>query len=265
MGISMTSVLIAMAMVGGTGVVIGILLGIAGEKFEVELDEKEIAVRACLPGNNCGGCGFPGCDGLANAIAKGEAAINACPVGGEAVAEAIGEIMGVSAGESVKMTAYVRCAGTCEKAKDNYDYVGVKDCTLALNNPGGGPKACAYGCTGYGNCKKACPFDAIEIVDGVAVVDSLKCKACGKCVAACPKHLIELVPCDATCHVACSSKDKGVEVKKVCDAGCIGCGLCAKNCPSDAILIENNLAHINQEKCTGCGACKEKCPAKIIL
>jgi Na+-translocating ferredoxin:NAD+ oxidoreductase RNF subunit RnfB len=61
----MSSILLAMAIVGGTGALIGILLGIAGEKFAVEVDEKEQAVRECLPGNNCGGCGYPGCDGLA--------------------------------------------------------------------------------------------------------------------------------------------------------------------------------------------------------
>ena len=259
-----TSILLAMAMVGGTGVIIGILLGIAGEKFEVEVDEKEVAVRGCLPGNNCGGCGFPGCDGLAAAIAKGEAPVNACPVGGDNVANAIAQIMGVDAGDSVKMTAYVKCAGSCEKAKDQYEYVGPKDCKLAMNNPGGGAKACSYGCTGYGNCKNVCPFGAIEIVDGIAKVNPELCKACGKCVAECPKHLIELVPVDAVCVVQCSSKDRGVDVKKVCQAGCIGCGLCARNCPVDAITVENNIAHIDQEKCTHCGVCKEKCPVKII-
>lgn len=265
MGISTASVLIAVAIVGGTGIIIGILLSVAGEKFAVEVDEKEVAVRVCLPGNNCGGCGYPGCDGLAAAIAKHEAPVSACPVGGDKVAEAISDIMGVTVGNTVKMTAYVKCAGTCDKAKDNYEYVGVEDCKLATNNPGGGPKACTYGCTGFGSCKNVCPFDAIEIVDGVAVVDPEKCKACGKCVAECPRHLIELIPVEHTACVTCSSHDKGVEVKKVCETGCIGCMLCVKNCPSDAITVENNLAHIDQEKCTHCGICKEKCPVKVIL
>lgn len=263
---SITSILLAMGIVGGTGVVIGVLLGIAGERFAVETDEREVAVRECLPGNNCGGCGYPGCDGLAAAIVKGEAAVNSCPVGGDACGNAIGAIMGVAGGEShTPVAAWVKCAGTCEAAKEQYDYVGPSSCRLAQNNPGGGAKACNYGCLGLGDCKDACPFQAIEIIDGIAVVDTEKCKACGKCVAQCPRHLIELAPVDAAAHVKCSSKDKGVDVKKVCQVGCIGCGLCARNCPSQAVSVENNVAHIDQEKCTHCGICKEKCPVKIIL
>lgn len=257
-------ILVAAFVVGLTGIIIAVLLSFAGEKFKVEVDEKEIAVRDTLPGNNCGGCGYPGCDGLAAAIAKGEAPVSGCPVGGEAVAAAIAEIMGTEVDAGTKMVAVVKCAGTCEKAVSQYDYVGPKSCVLAQNNPNGGAKACVYGCTGFGDCKAACPFGAIEIVDGIAMVDREKCKACGKCVAACPKHLIELIPYEAEHVVTCNSKDKGVEVKKVCQAGCIGCGLCARNCPEDAIEVVDNVAHINYEKCTNCGTCKEKCPVKII-
>ena len=111
---------------------------------------------------------------------------------------------------------------------------------------------------------KECPFDAIHIENGIAKVDKEKCKACGKCVAVCPKNLIELVPYDATCMVYCSSQNKGPVTMKTCQVGCIGCGICKKNCPSDAITLENNHAYIHPDKCTHCGTCKEKCPKKSI-
>ena len=191
---SITGVLIAALIVGGTGVFIGVFLGIAGKKFAVEVDEKEEAILAELPGNNCGGCGYAGCSGLAAAIAKGEAPVGQCPVGGAPVAAKIAAIMGEEAGESVHEVAFVKCAGTCEKAKQAYDYTGITDCQMAAMMQNGGPKGCSFGCLGFGSCVKACPFDAIHIVDGIAVVDKEACKACGKCIATCPKHLIELVP-----------------------------------------------------------------------
>lgn len=257
-------VLIAMLVVGLTGIIIAVLLSVAGEKFKVEVDEREIAVREALPGNNCGGCGFPGCDGLAAAIVKGEASVSGCPVGGEPVAQTIAQIMGTEVEAGVRLRAVVQCAGTCDKAVSQYEYIGPKSCRLAQNNPGGGAKACAYGCTGYGDCKAACLFGAIEIIDGIAVVNPDKCKACGKCVAVCPRHLIALVPYDKEQVVLCSSKEKGVQVKKACQTGCIGCGMCARNCPEGAIEVTDNLARIDYEKCTNCGTCKSKCPVKII-
>lgn len=255
----------ATLIVGGVGLFIGLFLGIAAIKFKVEVDEKEEAILGVLPGNNCGGCGFAGCSGLAAAIAKGEAPVNACPVGGEPVGALVAEIMGVQAEEGLKQVAFVKCQGTCEKTTMDYEYHGVEDCRMLSFVPNGGPKSCNYGCLGFGSCVKACPFDAIHIVDGIAQVDKEACKACGKCIEACPKQLIELVPYQAKHAVACSSKDKGPVVMKACESGCIGCGLCAKVCPAGAITVENFLAHINQEKCTGCGACKEKCPKKAIL
>ncbi len=257
------SILIAAGVVGVVGILAGVLLGVASEKFKVQVNETEIKVREALPGNNCGGCGYPGCDGLAAAIAKGEAKASACPVGGEEVAKKIAEIVGGDT-DLVKLVANVKCAGNCDKAKTAYSYVGPKDCKLAANAPGGGPKACSYGCLGFGSCVKACQFDAIKIVDGIAVIDKEKCKSCGMCVAQCPRNIIEMIPYDAKAIIECSSKDFGKDVKAVCETGCIGCGLCAKNCPKGAIEMVGKLPKIDYTKCDGCGTCKEKCPAKII-
>lgn len=260
-----TGIIIAAAVVGILGILIGIFLGIASEKFKVEVDEKEILVRNELPGNNCGGCGYAGCDALAKAIAAGQAEVGACPVGGASTAEKIGAIMGVAGGTAEKKVAFVKCKGTCDKTKVQYNYYGVDDCKKVSVVPGAGEKACTYGCMGYGSCVKACAFDAIHVVDGVAVVDKEKCVACGKCVSSCPNHLIELVPYKAEHLVQCSSHDKGKDVKSVCESGCIGCTLCTKQCEFDAIHMENNLAVIDYEKCTNCGKCAVKCPAKVIL
>ena len=259
------AVLMATAVISITGLLIGLLLGMAGKKFAVEVDEKEVAVRELLPGNNCGGCGYAGCDAMAQAIAKGEAPTNGCPVASEAIAKQIAKVMGTESGETVKQVAFVKCNGTCEKTTIKYNYYGIKDCRKLALLPGNGEKVCSYGCMGYGSCVSVCPFDAIHIVDGIAVVDKEKCKACKKCIEACPKNLIELIPYEAKYRVACSSNDMGKDVKAACDTGCIGCKICEKQYQFDAIHVENNLAKIDYEKCKGCGACAAKCPSKIIL
>ena len=258
------AIIMATIVVAAVGLFIGIFLGLAGKKFAVEVNEKEVAVREALPGNNCGGCGYPGCDGLAAAIAKGEAPVNGCPVGGEPVGKVIAGIMGQEVVETARQVAFVKCAGTCDKTRNNYDYTGVEDCEMMPFMPVGGPKTCSFGCLGFGSCVKACPFDAIHVINGIAHVDKEACKACGKCVAKCPRHLIELVPYAQTVFVGCGSHAKGKAVTSACDVSCIGCKKCEKTCPNGAITVTDFCAHIDYEKCTNCGACKEACPRGII-
>lgn len=262
---SVMGVLSAAAVVGVVGIFVGLFLGVAGIRFKVEKDEREEAVLAALPGNNCGGCGYAGCSGLAAAIVKGEAPVNACPVGGEAVGAKIASVMGVEAENSERKVAFVACMGDCGKAKVDYAYTGHQDCRMMAFVPGGGPKSCGSGCLGFGACVEACPFEAIRVVNGVAAVDREKCKACGKCVETCPKRLISLIPYRAGYAVACNSTDKGPVTMKACQAGCIGCGLCVRNCPSQAVAVTDFHATIDQEACTGCGVCAEKCPKKCIV
>ncbi|MGN0170236.1 MAG: RnfABCDGE type electron transport complex subunit B [Lachnospiraceae bacterium] len=261
---NMTGIIIAGALIAGVGIFIGVFLGIAGEKFEVEVDPREAAIAELLPQSNCGGCGYPGCSGLAAAIVKGEAPVNQCTGCNAEVVKKIGEIMGVEAEAKEPQVAFVRCKGTCDKAKSDYIYSGITDCSMAKRVPGGGAKSCSYGCLGLGSCVKACPFDAIHVVQGVAVVDKEKCKACGKCIAACPNGLIEFVPKTSVHLVQCNNKDMGKQVMQVCQSGCIACHICEKNCPAEAITVTDNVAHIDQSKCTHCGICAEKCPKKVI-
>jgi Na+-translocating ferredoxin:NAD+ oxidoreductase RNF subunit RnfB len=256
---------IATLLISVTGIIIGIFLGVAAKKLEVEVDEKEQLVRELLPGNNCGACGYPGCDNLAQAIASGKAPANACPVANSKAHVEIGSVMGTEIEEKEKQVAFVKCAGTCDKTKVKYNYYGIPDCKKAVFTPGKGPKQCSYGCTGFGSCVKVCQFDAIHVIDGVAVVDREKCTSCGLCIMECPNNLIESVPYDTSHFVRCNSKDKGKDVKAGCSIGCIGCMMCVKACGFEAVTVEDNLACIDYSKCTNCGKCAQKCPTKVIL
>ena len=189
------NIVLAVVVLGVLGAVFGLILAVASKIFEVKKDPREEAILGCLAGANCGGCGFPGCAGLAAAIVAGEAPVNGCaPAGAEAAAK-IAEIMGQAAPTGERQVAFVRCTGGVN-AKKRYEYVGVQDC-ISATKVAGGPLECQYGCLGFGSCVNACPFDAIRIVNGIARVDRNICKACGKCVAACPKHLIEIIPDDS--------------------------------------------------------------------
>ncbi len=261
---NISDIVTAVVIVGATGLIFGCLLAFASIIFEIKSDERETKILDVLPGANCGACGYTGCSAYASAIVKENAPINACSVGRDAVAKKIGKIMGIKAEKVEPMTAKVMCGGDCSIAADKYEYEGIHDC-LAASKLAGGPKECPNGCLGFGNCAIACPFDAISIENGVAVVNEEKCRACGICIKKCPKHIIKLVPKKNKYLVLCSNSEKGALTGKYCQAGCIGCKICEKVCLAGAIKVTDNLAHIDYDLCINCGECADKCPKKVIV
>lgn len=253
----------AVLTVGITGLVFGILLAVAAVIFKVNADERIGRIEEVLPGANCGGCGFAGCSAYADAVVEKGAPVNCCSVGGSSVAEKVAEIMGQKAEKTEPMVARVLCAGSKNNASDKYLYHGVLDCNAA-GRLAGGQKDCEFGCLGFGTCTKACMFDAIHIIDGIAKVDEDKCTACGMCVKACPKNVIELVPKNKPISVLCKNKLLGKETMKMCSVGCIGCKICENKCPFMAISVADNLAKIDYDRCEACGLCAKLCPKKAV-
>ena len=256
---------IPIILVVAVGLVCAVMLTIASKVFFVPVDETAAALREVLPGANCGGCGFAGCDDYANTLAADkETPCNKCPVGGPSVAAKLAEILGVEAGSDEKKVAVVMCNGSNQVSKTLLDYQGPTSCKAAAQLFGG-LKECAYGCLGQGDCVQACEFGAISVVDGVARVDRNACVACGACAKACPKNLIRIAPESNQVVCFCHSQAAGAEVRKICSAGCIGCKMCEKTCKFEAVTVENNLAYIDPEKCKNCGMCAKVCPTGAII
>ena len=265
-------ILIAIGILGGLGLIFGLVLAIASKVFYVETDPRLDELNECLPGANCGGCGYAGCGGYAEAVLKGEAAIGKCASGGDECAQKMAEIMGVKAEKTVRRVAMVRCSGYRRKdaegkpigMMDKGAYEGIHDCLAATKVAGRGHTICKFGCLGFGNCVEACKYDAIHVVDGVARVDFDKCVGCMSCAAVCPRGVIASVEYGEHIVISCSSHAKGNITTRGCTLGCIGCGLCKKVCPKGAISLDRNLAVIDYSKCDNCGLCVSVCPKKMI-
>ena len=266
-------ILIAIAILGGLGLVFGLVLAAASKVFYVETDPRLDQLNECLPGANCGGCGFAGCGAYAEAVLKGEAPVGKCASGGNEAAKAMAAIMGVEAEEVTRKVAMVRCSGArtfdaegnlTKGAKMKATYEGFHDCLAASKVGGSGPLSCKFGCLGYGSCTKVCKYGAISVKNGVAVVDEDLCVGCMACAQVCPRKVITAVEPDRNVIIACNSLAKGAVTNRACTIGCIGCGKCMKSCPSGAITITNNLAQIDYSKCTNCGQCATVCPKGLI-
>lgn len=269
----MNFILIAVAVLGGIALVSAVVLYVCSKKFAVYEDPRLGQVTALLPGANCGGCGYPGCSGMASALVKGADAGSLdglyCPVGGAEVMGQVADLLGMAVANTEPKVAVVRCNGTCELRPLIAEYSGLRTCT-AMNSCGAGETGCGYGCLGCGDCVSACSFGAIKINDetGLPEVDEDKCTACGACVNACPRHIIELRKRgvkNRRVYVRCVNKDKGAAAMKACKAACIGCGKCEKECKFGAITIQGNLSYIDPDKCRLCRKCVEVCPTHAIV
>ena len=269
----MENILYAIGILGGLGLIFGAVLAIASKVFYVETDPRLDKLNECLPGANCGGCGYAGCGGYAEAVLNGEAPIGKCASGGNECAQEMAAIMGVEAGTVTRKVALVRCSGEKSFDKDGNltkgarvkaEYEGFHDCLAASKVGGNGPLSCKFGCLGYGSCVKVCKYGAISVVNGVARVDEDLCVGCMACANACPRNLIIPVEPNRNVVIACASLAKGAVTTKGCTVGCIGCSLCKKICPKDAITIEKNLARIDYDKCDNCGLCATVCPKHLI-
>ena len=269
----MSSILSAVTVLGAIALIAAVILYACSKKFAVKEDPRIAEVSALLPQANCGGCGFPGCSGMAAALVKGADAGSLeglfCPVGGQDVMSNVAGLLDMAIAKTDPMVAVVRCNGTCENRPRTLKYSGMRTCT-AMNSTGVGETGCGYGCLGCGDCTRACQFGAIVMNEstGLPEVDDEKCTACGACVKACPRHIIELRkkgPKNRRVYVRCINHDKGAVARKACSAACIGCGKCERECKFEAVKIENNLSYIDFTKCRLCRKCETVCPTHAIV
>jgi Na+-translocating ferredoxin:NAD+ oxidoreductase RNF subunit RnfB len=243
------------------------LLEIAQCRLCVQEDPRISEVLEILPGANCGGCGLPGCAEYARAVVAGEAGVDACTVGGPAVAGAIARILGLEAVQTYPCRPVIHCGGRNGDRLGRVPYAGVQSCVEA--DVLGTTQACAYGCLGFGDCVRVCPQDALHMVDGLPEVDYERCNGCGACVEVCPRGLIEQIPFKRArmLVVGCSNPEPGKAVKQVCRVGCTGCNICQRLAPG-LFTVKDHLARIDYDAYTGTedvSPVLDRCPAGILV
>ncbi|MDX9695417.1 MAG: Fe-S cluster domain-containing protein [Bacteroidales bacterium] len=265
-----TTILFTIISLSAVGAVSAIILYFVAQKFKIFEDPRIDQVTEALPAANCGGCGYPGCRGMAEAMVKADdISTFYCPVGGNDVMATVAKILGKEATAKDPLVAVIRCSGSFANRPRLNEYDGATTCAIS-SSLYSGETGCQYGCLGLGDCVAVCKFDAIYMdkETGLPVVLDDKCTACGACVKACPNRIIELrkkFAKDRKIFVSCVNKDKGGIAKKSCEVACIGCSKCVKVCPHDAITLENYLAYIDPNKCKLCRKCVEECPTNAIL
>lgn len=248
------------------GCVFSIILVVASKVMAVPVDETQLKIREVLPGANCGACGFAGCDDYSSALAEDpeNTSLTACVPGGGDVSAMIADILGMSAGDVTPQKAYLRCSGDCDQKQETVKYAGIETCAAAKQFYGG-QWSCKSGCLGLGDCVKACPFNAMQMINGIPGIDHTKCVGCGVCTKTCPQSLFMIHDEQEKIMVKCSNHDVGKAAMTACKTACIGCKKCEKECKFDAIVVENGLATIDYEKCKRCGMCSKVCPTGAIV
>jgi len=264
--------LVTIGLAGGTlvgmALILTYILGWANKAFHVEVDPKVEAVNDALPGVNCGGCGYVGCGEYAEAVVLDNVPVNKCTVGGESCITAIAELMGVEVDTPLPFLPVVHCGARYKDRLGRSEYKGEQRCVAA--NLIADVQGCTYGCLGFGDCTRACNYDALHVIDGLATVDYEKCVGCGACAKVCPRNIISITPFKEKqiLAVACSNHDLGKEVTKVCKVGCLGCKACSR--VSNLFTIENNLSTLNYDEYTNdrldeLEKARKRCPRQRLI
>lgn len=264
----MNSILTSSIVLGGFAFVFGVVIFFLDKKLKVEEDPLVEKIMGVLPGVNCGACGLVSCHNFAEYCAQHKILDKACIPGGESVNQAIAALLGVTAAKVHRRVPVCACTTKKSAQKRPFDYDGPAGCSYA--HLAGGNLACKYGCLSLGDCARVCPVAAIAIVEGAVQIDYQKCIGCGKCAQICPRKLFTMVlKAEPLFFVACSNPEDTLETKKVCSAGCIGCGICVKAEPNSPFQLKDRLSVAQYDKLASCSIetlrrISGKCPVLCI-